>query len=43
VGTSLAGWAIGNVAAEFWPDIHQKFFPNGLLHRKQAKLPAPHR
>jgi hypothetical protein len=38
VGTSLAGWALGNVAAEFWPDIHQKFFPNGFLHRK-----APHR
>lgn len=43
LGTSLAGWAIGNVAAEFWPDIHQKFFPNGLLHRKQPKPPALHR
>ena len=43
VGTSLAGWAIGNVAAEFWPDIHQKFFPNGFLHRKQTKPPALHR
>ncbi len=42
VGTSLAGWAIGNVAAEFWPDIHQKFFANGLLHRKSPP-PVPHR
>lgn len=40
LGTSLAGWALGNVAAEFWPDIHQKFFPNGFLHRKQPKPPA---
>jgi hypothetical protein len=40
LGTSLAGWALGNVAAEFWPDIHQKFFPNGFLHRKP---PQPHR
>lgn len=38
VGTSLAAWAIANVGSEFWPDIHQKFFPNGFLHRK-----APHR
>ena len=43
VGTSLAGWAIGNVAAEFWPDIHQKFFRNGLLHRKAPQPPIPHR
>ena len=44
VGTSLAGWALGNVAAEFWPDIHQKFFPNGFLHRKAPQpLPLPHR
>lgn len=42
VGTSLAGWAIGNVAAEFWPDIHQKFFANGFLHRKSPP-PVPHR
>jgi len=42
-GTSLAGWALGNVAAEFWPDIHQRFFPNGFLHRKQPKAPVPHR
>jgi hypothetical protein len=33
LGTSVAGWAIGNVAAEFWPDIRRKFFPNGLLRR----------
>jgi hypothetical protein len=43
VGTSLAGWAIGNVSAEFWPDIRQKFFPNGLLHRKAPQPPIPHR
>lgn len=42
VGTSLGGWAIGNVAAEFWPDIHRKFFSNGFLHRKQPKPPTPH-
>ena len=40
VGTSLAGWAFGNVLAEFWPDIHQKFLRNGFLHRK---APQPHR
>jgi hypothetical protein len=34
LGTSMAGWAIGNAAAEFWPDIHRKFFANGFLHRK---------
>jgi hypothetical protein len=43
VGTSLGGWAIGNVAAEFWPDIHQKFFANGFLHRKAPQPPLPHR
>jgi hypothetical protein len=40
VGTSLGGWAIGNVASEFWPDIRQKFFAHGFLHRKP---PQPHR
>ena len=40
VGTSLGGWAIGNVAAEFWPDVRQKFFANGFLHRRP---PQPHR
>jgi hypothetical protein len=44
VGTSVAGWALGNVAVEFWPDIHQKFFTNGFLHRKAPQPPAlPHR
>jgi hypothetical protein len=43
VGTSVGGWALGNVAAEFWPDIHQKFFPNGFLHRKPPPPPVPHR
>ncbi|MGA2735912.1 MAG: hypothetical protein ABSG65_00515 [Bryobacteraceae bacterium] len=44
VGTSVAGWALGNFAAEFWPDIHQKFFPNGFPHRKVPPPPAlPHR
>jgi hypothetical protein len=44
LGTSAAGWALGNVAAEFWPDIHQKFFPNGFLHRKPPEPTAlPHR
>jgi hypothetical protein len=43
VGTSVAGWALGNFAAEFWPDIHQKFFPNGFLHRKAPQPPLPHR
>jgi len=43
VGTSLAGWAIGNVSSEFWPDIRRKFFPNGFLHRKPPQPPAPHR
>jgi hypothetical protein len=33
LGTSMAGWALGNVAAEFWPDIHRTFFPNRLPHR----------
>ncbi len=42
VGTSLVGWAIGNVSAEFWPDIHRKFFANGFLHRSRPKPPAPH-
>ncbi len=42
VGTSVGGWAIGNVAAEFWPDIQRKFFANGFLHRSQPKAPAPH-
>jgi hypothetical protein len=42
VGTSLGGWAIGNVGAEFWPDIQRKFFSNGFLHRKPPKPPAPH-
>ena len=41
VGTSLGGWAIGNVASEFWPDIRQKFFPNGFLHRKAPQPPLP--
>jgi hypothetical protein len=35
VGTSLGGWALGNVAAEFWPDIQRKFFQNGFLHFKR--------
>jgi hypothetical protein len=39
VGTSLAGWAIGNIGSEFWPDIRQKFFPNGFLHRKAPQPP----
>ena len=41
VGTSLVGWALSNVASEFWPDIHQKFFPNGFLHRKPPPPPLP--
>jgi len=41
-GTSLAGWALGNTAAEFWPDIHRKFFPNGFPHRKPPQPPVPH-
>jgi len=40
LGTSTAGWAIGNVAAEFWPDIHRKFFPSRLPHRPP---PVPQR
>ncbi|MGO4884989.1 MAG: hypothetical protein ACLP59_29845 [Bryobacteraceae bacterium] len=43
LGTSIGGWAIGNVAAEFWPDIRQKFFANGFLHRKPPQPPVPHR
>jgi hypothetical protein len=44
VGTSLVGWAIGNVASEFWPDIRQKFFANGFLHRRAPQPPTlPHR
>ncbi|MGA2135555.1 MAG: hypothetical protein ABSH50_24965 [Bryobacteraceae bacterium] len=43
VGTSLGGWAIGNVAAEFWPDIQRKFFRNGFPHLGKQKEPAPHR
>jgi hypothetical protein len=43
LGTSLAGWALGNVAAEFWPDIHEKFFSNGFRHRKAPPPPLPHR
>jgi len=43
VGTSVAGWALGNVAAEFWPDIRQRFFANGFLHRKPPQPPLPHR
>jgi hypothetical protein len=44
VGTSVAGWAIGNMASEFWPDIRQKFFSSGFLHRKPPQPPAlPHR
>jgi hypothetical protein len=43
VGTSMAGWALGNVLAEFWPDIHQKFFPSGILHRKPPQPALPHR
>lgn len=43
VGTSLFGWAIGNIGAEFWPDIHRKFFANGFLRRKPPQPPAPHR
>ena len=39
VGTSLTGWAIGNVAAEFWPDVHQKFFRNGFFHRPPRHIP----
>lgn len=42
VGTSLAGWAIGNIGSEFWPDIREKFFPNGFLHRRTPP-PLPHR
>lgn len=42
-GTSVAGWALGNTAAEFWPDLHRKFFPNGFLHRKPPQQPLPHR
>jgi hypothetical protein len=43
LGTSLAGWAIGNVAAEFWPDVHRKFFQNGFWHRKPPPPPVLHR
>jgi hypothetical protein len=43
VGTSVAGWAFGNVLSEFWPDIHEKFFPNGFLHRKPPQPPLPKR
>jgi hypothetical protein len=43
LGTSVAGWAIGNVAAEFWPDIQRKFFTNGFLHRKPPPPPILHR
>jgi hypothetical protein len=43
LGTSVAGWAIGNVAAEFWPDIQRKFFANGFLHRKPPPPPILHR
>jgi hypothetical protein len=43
LGTSLAGWGIGNFAAEFWPDIHRKFFQNGFLHRKAPPPPILHR
>jgi len=41
VGTSLAGWALGNVMTEFWPDIHHKFFPYGILHRQSPPQPFP--
>jgi hypothetical protein len=43
VGTSLMGWGLGNVMAEFWPDIRQKFFRNGFLHHKPPQAPIPHR
>ena len=43
VGTSVAGWAFGNVMSEFWPDIRQKFFANGFIHRKPPQPPLPHR
>jgi hypothetical protein len=43
LGTSLSGWAIGNVAAEFWPDIHRKFFQYGFLHRKAPPPAILHR
>jgi len=43
LGTSLAGWALGNVAAEFWPDIRRKFFANGFLQRKPPPPPILHR
>ena len=43
LGTSLAGWGLGNVAAEFWPDIHRKFFQNGFLHRKAPPPPILHK
>ena len=43
-GTSLAASALSNILPEFWPDIHQKFFTNGFLHRKAPQPPAlPHR
>jgi hypothetical protein len=43
LGTSLAGWGLGNVAAEFWPDIHRKFLQNGFLHRKPPPPPILHK
>jgi len=43
MGTSLTGWAIGNVAAEFWPDLQHKFFAHGFPHRKPPEPPVLHR
>jgi hypothetical protein len=37
VETSLFSGVTGNLMAEFWPDIREKFFRNGILHRKKPQ------
>ncbi len=37
VETSLFSDVTGNLMAEFWPDIHDKFFRNGFLRRKKPQ------
>ncbi len=37
IETSLFSDVTGNLMAEFWPDIHDRFFRSGFLHRKKPQ------
>jgi hypothetical protein len=39
--TSLTSAVIGNISAEFWPDIQKKFFQKHFFHKKQDQQQGP--